>query len=54
MLQLRKITLFELNKNNLKMTWKLIVMIIDRDKKKNTTISKLVYNNKCFTDTKNM
>ena len=29
-------------------------MIIDRDKNKNTTIFKLIYNNKCFTDTKNI
>ena len=45
---------FALNKNNLKLTWKLIGMIIDRGKNKNTTISKLIYNNKCFTDTKNI
>ena len=45
---------FALNKNNLKITWKLIGMIIDRDKNKNTTISKLIYNNKCYTDTKNI
>ena len=43
---------FALNKNNLKITWKLIRMIIDRDTNKNTTISKLIYNNKCFKDTK--
>ncbi|EDO27565.1 predicted protein [Nematostella vectensis] len=45
---------FSLNKNNLKITWKLVGMLIDRDKKENTCISKLIYNNKCFTDTKNI
>ena len=41
---------FAINKGNLKATWKLIDMIINRGTKKKTLISKLLYNNKSFTD----
>ena len=34
----------------MKTTWKLIDLMIGRNKKKNSLISKLVYNNKCYTD----
>ena len=34
----------------MKTTWKLIDLITGRSKKKTTLISKLVYNNKCYTD----
>ena len=43
---------FSLNKGNMKTTWKLIDMIISRNKKKVTSISKLLYNNQCYTDQK--
>ena len=32
------------------MTWKLIGMLVNRDKKNNGTISRLLYNNKLYTD----
>jgi hypothetical protein len=41
---------FAINKNNIKTTWELIGMIINRDKKKNIDIPKLIYNNKCYVD----
>ena len=41
---------FAINEGNLKATWKLIDMIINRGTKKKTLISKLLYNNKSFTD----
>ena len=41
---------FNINKDNIKMTWKLIGMIINRKQKANTVINKLLYNNKCYTD----
>ena len=41
---------FAINKGNIKATWKLIGMIINRGKKKKAFISKLLYNNKCFID----
>ena len=41
---------FNTNKDNIKMTWKLIGMIINRKQKANTVINKLLYNNKCYTD----
>ena len=39
---------FAINKGNIKATWKLIDMIINRGTKKKTLISKLLYNNKSF------
>ena len=41
---------FYLNKEDIKATWKLIGMIINRKKKSNITIPKLLYNHKCYTD----
>ena len=43
-------TQFYLNKENIKITWKLIGMIINRKKKSNIIIPKLLYNNRCYTD----
>ena len=40
---------FDLHKNNLKTTWKLIGMLINR-KKSQVTIKKLIYDNKCYID----
>ena len=34
----------------MKVTWKLIGMMIDRKGKSNTCISKLICDNKCYTD----
>ena len=39
---------FALNKNNMKVTWKLIGMIIDRKGKSNTSISKLICDDKIY------
>ena len=36
----------------MKTTWKLIDMILARNKKKVTSISKLLYNDQCYTDQK--
>ena len=41
---------FALYKANIKMTWKLIGTIVNRKRKNNITIPKLIYNNKCFTN----
>ena len=41
---------FNINKDNIKMAWKLTGMIINRKQKANTVINKLLYNNKCYTD----
>ena len=41
---------FALYKANIKMIWKLIGTIVNRKKKNNITIPKLIYNNKCFTN----
>ena len=41
---------FNINKDNIKTTWKLIGMIINRKRKANPVINKLLYNNKCYTD----
>ena len=43
-------TQFYLNKEDIKMTWKLIGMIINRKKKSNIIIPKLLHNNRCYTD----
>ena len=43
---------FSLNKNNMKMTWKLIGMIVNRYKKKSTFISKILCDGKYFTERK--
>ena len=40
---------FEINKDNMKTTWKMIDLLINRKRKKSPTISKIVYNNKCYT-----
>ena len=37
---------FSINKGNIKMTWKLIGMLTRRDKRKNSSISRLFYDNK--------
>ena len=37
---------FSVNQGYIKMTWKLIGMLVNRDKKNNGTISRLLYNNK--------
>lgn len=42
-------TQFYLNKENIKITWKLIGMIINRKKKSNIIIPKLLYSNRCYT-----
>ena len=41
---------FQLNQNNMKTTWKLIGMLINRDTKRRSSISKLIFDNKCHTD----
>ena len=43
-------TQFYLNKESIKITWKLIGMIINRKKKSNIIIPKLLCNNRCYTD----
>ena len=43
-------TQFYLSKEDIKMTWKLIGMIINRKKKSNIIIPKLLHNNRCYTD----
>lgn len=43
-----------LNKDNLKTTWKLIGMIVNRKGSSYTTINKLIIDNKCFTDKQNI
>ena len=40
---------FEINKDNMKTTWKMIDLLINRKRKNSPTISKIVYNNKCYT-----
>ncbi|CAH3184673.1 unnamed protein product [Porites lobata] len=40
---------FEINKDNMKTTWKMFDLLINRKRKKSPTISKIVYNNKCYT-----
>ena len=41
---------FQLNQNNMKTTWKLIGMLINRDTKRRSSISKLIFDKKCYTD----
>ena len=40
---------FEMNKGNMKTIWKMITLLINRKKKNSPAISKIVYNNKCYT-----
>ena len=40
---------FEISKDNMKTTWKMIDLLINRKRKNSPTISKIVYNNKCYT-----
>ena len=47
-------TKFYLNKEDIKTTWKLIGMIINRKKKSNIRIPKLLHNNRCYTDKQNI
>ena len=47
-------TQFYLNKEDIKTTWKLIGMIINRKKKSNIRIPKLLHNNRCYTDKQNI
>ena len=39
-----------MHKNNLKTTWKLIGMLINKKKNSQVTIKKLIYDNKCYID----
>ena len=45
---------FEMNKSNLKATWKLIGMLINRKKNRTQTLSKIVYHNKSYTGKQNI
>jgi len=45
---------FNLNSQNLKVTWKLIGTLFNRNKKSQTEISKLIYQNKCYIDKKDI
>lgn len=42
-------TQFDTNRDNIKMTWKLIGMLINRKKNANRILTKLLYNKKCYT-----
>ena len=41
---------FDLHKNNLKATWKLIGVLVNKMPNSGVTIKKLIYENKCYTD----
>ncbi|XP_020912879.1 uncharacterized protein LOC110250617 [Exaiptasia diaphana] len=43
-----------LNKQNIKKTWKLTGMLVGRSTKHHSCISKVIYNNKCYTDEKDI
>ena len=45
---------FEMNKSNLKVTWKLIGMLINRKIHRTKTLSKIVYHNKSYTGKHNI
>lgn len=41
---------FDLHKNNLKTTWKLIGVLVNKKSNSQVTIKKLICDNKCYTD----
>ena len=41
---------FDRHKNNLKATWKLIGVLVNKMPNSGVTIKKLIYENKCYTD----
>ena len=47
-------TQFYINKDNIKISWKLIGLIINMKKKTNPRINKHLFNNKCYTDESNI
>ena len=45
---------FNLNKHNIKATWGLIGMLINRKKNSSASIKQLFYNNRIYTDERDM